>query len=207
NPGLSEGPSDTDVPHRIVGDFTYRLPFGFVISSIGTWRSGVPYSAGMTFTGTGTSANSLNGLSQQSGNIPVFVDSNGNIIDLPTVANNVSRAQLAEILSGARLIGRNTERQPNVWNVDARVAKVFGLTRGMQLELIGEVFNVLNTKNRFVGTANQIYYRATYNATTDRYTFTRPVATGTTTPIFGLENGYEASVDPRQFQIAAKFRF
>ncbi|MGZ8832050.1 MAG: TonB-dependent receptor [Thermoanaerobaculia bacterium] len=207
NPGLSEGPSDNDVPHRIVGDFTYRLPFGFVISSIGTWRSGVPYSAGMSFTGTGTSANSLNGLSQQSGNIPVFVDSNGNIIDLPTVANNVSRAQLAEILSGARLIGRNTERQPNVWNVDARVAKVFGLTRGMQLELIGEVFNVLNTKNRFVGTANQIYYRATYNATTDRYTFTRPVATGTTTPIFGLENGYEASVDPRQFQIAAKFRF
>ena len=29
NPNLSEGPSDNDVKHRIVGDLTYRLPFGF----------------------------------------------------------------------------------------------------------------------------------------------------------------------------------
>ncbi|HEY3057023.1 MAG TPA: carboxypeptidase regulatory-like domain-containing protein [Thermoanaerobaculia bacterium] len=203
---LSEGPSDNDVPHRVVGDVTYRLPLGFQISGIGTWRSGVPYTAGIAFTGSGTAANSLNGLSQQSGNIPVFVDGNGNIIDL-LQGTNMSRAQFAQFLSGARLIGRNTERQPDVWNADLRLSKAFGLSRGMQLELIGEVFNVFNTKDRFVTSANQIYYRVTYNATTDRYTVTRPVVTGTQTPTFGLVNGYDASVDPRQFQVAAKFRF
>ncbi|MEO8217103.1 MAG: carboxypeptidase regulatory-like domain-containing protein [Acidobacteriota bacterium] len=206
NPSLSQGRSDSDVPHRIVGDLTYHLPLGFLVSGIGSWRSGVPYTAGIQFTGSGTSANGLNGLSQQSGNIPVFVDSSGNVIDL-LAANNFSRAQLVDFLSGARLLQRNTERQPSVWDVDLRLSKLFGLGRGMNLELIGEVFNVLNTKNRFVTSGNQVYYRATYNATTDKYTFTRPTVSGSTAPSFGTVNGYESSVDPRQIQLAAKFSF
>ncbi len=208
NPSLSEGLSDNDVTNRFVGDLSYRLPFGFRVSGIGTWRSGVPYSAGIAFSGTGTAANSLNGLSQQTGNIPVFVDRDGAIIDL-LQATNFSRAQLAQFLAdrGATLLGRNTERQPNVWSIDARLSKVFGLGRGMELELLGEMFNITNNKPRFVTAGNQIYYRAAYNATTDRYTFTRPNSATTGQPSFARESGYEASVDPRQYQVAAKFRF
>ena len=117
-----------------------------MISGIGTWRSGVPYTAGIQFTGAGgESANSLNGLNQQSGNIPVFVDGDGNVIDL-LQANNFSRAQLVSFLSGAKLQDRNSERQPSVWDVDLRLSKMFGLGRGMNLELIGEVFNALNRR-------------------------------------------------------------
>ncbi|MBV9495534.1 MAG: TonB-dependent receptor, partial [Acidobacteria bacterium] len=162
NPKLSEGLSDNDVTHRVVGDLTYRLPFGFTISGIGQYRSGVPFSRTIAFAG----AMNLNGLTQTSGNIPVFVDGNGNIIDLTKAGPNgngvVTRRQLADYLGaqGASIIGRNTERQPDVWNADLRLSKIFGLPRGIQLEVLGEVFNVFNTKNRFIGSANQTMFNA-----------------------------------------------
>jgi hypothetical protein len=191
------------VTHRIVGDLTYRLPFGFNISGIAQYRSGVPYSRTIAFAG----AMNLNGLTQTTGNIPVFVDGNGQIIDL-TQANGLTRPQLADFLGarGAHIIGRNTERQPDVWNADLRLSKTFGLPRGLQLEVLGEVFNVFNTKDRFVGAANQTMFNAVYTAATDRYTITR-VTNAAAQPTFGLVNGYEASVDPRQYQVAAKIRF
>ena len=203
NPKLSEGLSDNDVTHRIVGDVTYRLPLGFTIAGIGSYRSGVPYSRTIAFSG----AMNLNGLTQTTGNIPVFLDSNGQIIDL-TQASGLTRPQLADFLGarGAHIIGRNTERQPDVWNVDLRLAKTFGLPRGVQLEVLGEVFNVFNTKNRFIGTANQTMFNAVYTAATDRYTITR-VNNAAGQPTFGLVNGYDSSVDPRQYQVAAKIRF
>jgi len=204
NPELSEGPSDNDVRHRMVGDVTYRLPFGFMVSAIGNWRTGVPYTRGIAFSG----AMNINGLTQTTGNIPVFVNSSGAIVDLAAltpIVNGarvpITRANLATALSGTHIIGRNTERQPNVWSADLRVAKVFGLPRNIEIELLGEVFNLFNiNRNHFIGAANQVQYSAAYTASTDTYVFT-PVAT------FGLENGYDSSVDPRQFQIAAKVRF
>ena len=203
NPKLSEGPSDNDVPHRVGGGLIYRLPFGFTISGIASWRSGVPYNRGIAFTG----AMNINGLTQTTGNIPVFVDSSGNIVDLTTL-NGKTRPEIAAALAGTHMIGRNTERQPNVWSADARLSKVFGLTRGLQLEILGEVFNVLNTKNRFVTTTNQNMFNAVYTASTDKYTITRVTVSPTnTTPRFGFENSYESSVDPRQIQVAAKIRF
>jgi hypothetical protein len=203
NPKLSEGPSDNDVKNRIGGDLTYRLPWGFMVSALGYWRSGVPYTTGIAFTGSGTNANSLNGLSQMSGNIPVFVDRDGNIIDLTPFAgaNAITRAALAQLFAerGARIVGRNSERQPNVWNMDLRLAKNFDVFRGAQLQLIGEVFNLFNTKNRFISSANQQYFAVTYTASTDKYDF-RKVAS------YGLENNYTGP-DPRQFQVALKVIF
>ena len=203
NPELSEGPSDNDVTHRVVGDITYRLPFGFVVSAIGTWRSGVPYTLGNSFTG----AMNINGLLATTGNIPVFVDRDGNIIDM-TAATGLTRPQISQFLAdrGGHMIGRNTERQPNVWNTDLRIAKVFGLPRGIELEVLGEVFNALNTKNRFVGGSNQTAFNWAYTAATDKYVITRNTFSDGT-PRAGVESGYESSVDPRQFQVAAKIRF
>lgn len=202
NTKLSEGPSDNDVRHRIGGDVTYRLPWGLRAAALGYWRSGVPYSRGIAFSG----AMNLNGLTQTTGNIPVFVNANGEIIDL-TRASGMTRPQLAAFLNSqdAHIIGRNTERQPSVWNLDARLAKSFNPIHGIELELIGEVFNLLNVRNKLVTSANTNMFNAVYSATAsgslpaDRYTFTRVTN-------FGLEGGY-ASVDPRQFQVAAKIIF
>jgi len=208
NLDLSEGPSDNDVRHRVVGDVTYRLPWGFTVSAIGSWRTGTPYTAGNSFAG----AMNINGLTQTSGNIPVFVNSNGDIIDLAafsgTAATSKTRAEIAAFLAaqGARIIGRNTERQNDVWNADLRLAKTFGLPRGLEIEILGEVFNLFNVKNRFIGAANQAVFNWVYTAATDKYVITK-VNFADGTPRFGVASGYEASVDPRQFQVAAKVRF
>ncbi len=192
NPSLSEGPSDFDIRHRIVLSATYELPWGILVSGIGNWRSGVPYTAGANCNCGGAS---LNGLINQTGDIPVFVDRDGNIIDL-TAAAGLTRPQFAEFLNsrGATIIGRNTERQPNVMNIDARVSKTFALGRGFEIELLGEVFNVTNKKNLFVTSTNQRMFTLTYNAAQDRYT------TITRNAQFGLPTSYNTAVDPRPFQ-------
>jgi hypothetical protein len=203
NPSLSEGPSDNDVRHKIAGSAVYRLPYGFTISGIASWRSGLPYTGGIAFTGVGIpgAPNSLNGQSQMTGNIPVFVDSSGQIIDL-LQATNSSRAQLADFLAsrGARIIGRNTFRQPDSHVVDMRVTKSFALPRGVQAEVLAEVFNLFNTRIEAVAATNLNLVRATYAQATDRYTFTSFAST------FGKTSSY-VSPDPRQLQMAVRFRF
>jgi hypothetical protein len=205
NPELSKGPSDNDIRHRIVGNATYELWRGIMASGIVQWRTGAPYTGGITFTGVGIpgSPNSLNGLSSMSGNIPVFVDANGDLINLLD-ANNTSRQQFADFLAarGARIVGRNTFRQPNWFSVDFRVSKIFTLPDSrMRLQVLVELFNAFNTKNEFVGTDNQNRFRATYTQATDRYTFSSLEST------FGLTNGYASTPDPRQIQIAVKVIF
>jgi hypothetical protein len=203
NPALSEGPSDNDVRHRVVGDFTYRIVWGISASGIAQFRTGVPFNGGISFTGTGIpgSPNSLSGLSQTTGNIPVFVDAAGSVIDL-TEATNTSRAQFAQFLAdrGATIIGRNAYRQPRYWNLDLRLSKTFELPRGVRVQILGEIFNLTDRENRFISSTNQNAFASTYNQNTDRYTFTKNAA-------FGLVNSYLTASDPRQFQLAAKLSF
>jgi hypothetical protein len=203
NPALSEGPGDNDVRHRLVGDITYRTIWGVSVAGIAQFRTGVPYNGGITFTGTGVpgSPNSLSGLASTSGNIPVFVDGNGAVIDL-TLANNTSRAQFAQFLAdrGATIIGRNAFRQPSFFNIDLRIAKTFELSDRTRVELIAEVFNLTNKENRFITETNQNNFGAAYTQATDRYTFTK-------NPKLGFVNAYLGSSDPTQFQVAAKLRF
>jgi hypothetical protein len=206
NPKLSQGPSDNDVRHRLVGDVTYRLPLGFLISGIWTWRSGLPYTQAIAFSGTSMN---INGLTQTTGNLPVFVDSTNTVIDL-TRATGFTRPQFADFLNsqGAHIIGRNKLRQPEQWDADLRVAKMFNISHGAQLEILGEVFNIFNTRNKFVISSNQNQFNMAYNAATDKYTITKVTN-------FGLHGGYDncggsvgvCSSDPRQFQVAAKIIF
>jgi hypothetical protein len=209
NPALSRGPSDNDVRHRFVGSATYKLPYGVQASAIFQIRSGIPYNGGISYAQTGVPGgpNSLNGLSAMTGNIPVFVDGNGKIIDL-LQANNMTLTQFSTFLQAqnGRLIGRNAFRQPAWHNLDLRLSKTFDLPAGarhMQVQLIAEGFNLLNTQNLFVGTGNQNMFRASFSQTTGLYTFTSFVGpTG-----FGVTNGYAGTPDPRQAQVAVKFIF
>ena len=84
-------------------------------------------------------------------------------------------------------------------NLDARLSKRFTFGNS-GLELIGEVFNVLNTKNTFVTTTNQSLFTAQYTASSDKFTFSRNAD-------FGRATSYNTAVDPRQLQVAAKITF
>jgi hypothetical protein len=203
NPALSRGPSDNDVRHRIAVGGIYRLPLGFLAAGIFTWHTGTPYTEGIAFSQTGVtgSPTSLSFLSQTTGNIPVFVNSSGAIIDL-TAANGFSRQQLSAFLAAqdARILGRNTLRQPNSHNVDFRLSKVFNVTHSVHAELLVEVFNLLNTRVESVSGNNLNLVRATYAGAADKFTFTSFAST------VNLTNSY-ISPDPRQAQVGAKIRF
>ena len=209
NPALSRGPSDNDVRHRFVGSATYKLPYGVQASAIFQIRSGIPYNGGITYSQTGVPGgpNSLNGLPSMTGNIPVFVDGNGTIIDL-TQASGMTLTQFSAFLQAknGRLIGRNAFRQPAWHTLDLRLSKTFDLPAGArhtQVQLIAEGFNLLGTRNLFVGSGNQNLYKAAFSQTTGLYTITSLAGpTG-----FGVTNSYASTPDPRQAQVAVKFIF
>jgi hypothetical protein len=213
NPALSEAPSDNDVKHRFVGDFIYRLPWGFEVSGVGFWHSGFPYTGAISFACTGCVANSLTGQAQTSvaaNFTPVLVDGNGSIIDL-TQANGMTLPQFSAFLSGqnASLIQRNSFRQPSVWDADLRVSKTFDLPYGVRLQLLAEVFNLFNRNMPVVTGANQDLFRVTYTVSTGKYTITKFTNTvsGTALNTFGVVQGYSGEVNPRQLQLAAKISF
>jgi hypothetical protein len=53
--------------------------------------------------------------------------------------------------------GRNGFRQPSFRTLDLRVMKALDLGRSRRLELAADLFNALNSENRFVSNANRIY--------------------------------------------------
>ena len=213
NPKLSEGPSDNDMKHRIVGDVIYRLPYGFEVSAIAFWHSGFPYTGAISFTCSGCTANSLTGqaqTSQAANYTPVFVDGSGNVIDI-TGANGMTLPQFSAFLAAqnGRLQQRNAYRQPSVYDLDFRLSKTFKLTHGVRVELLGEVFNALNKNMRVVTGANQDLFRVTYTQSTGKYTITKYTNTvgGKALNTFGLVQGYSGEVNPRQLQLAVKINF
>lgn len=200
DPEISEGRSDNDVRHRVVASATYELPLGFFVSGIFNSRTGQPYTRNIFFSG---GAGSLTGLTRIGTNVPVFVDSDGNIIDI-TTANNSTPAEFANFLNqrGARILERNTENQPSFTNLDLRVSKRFDIPLGMDVELIAEVFNVFNTANKFITSFNQNEFtiRQTGSAAAPRYQITRNAN-------YAVENGLDFNSPPRQYQAAVKFHF
>jgi hypothetical protein len=191
NPELSEGRADYDVTHKVVASATYELPFGVMVSGIANWRTGQPYTPGVSgFT---------YGLSSIGVNIPVWVDGNGDIIDL-TQANGMNKTQFASFLAAqdARLMERNNENQPDFFQVDMRLSKRFDFAGGYGVEILGEVFNVTNEANRFITGTNTAVFTSTFSNNT--YNFTRNAN-------YGRENGLNFSSPPRQYQAAIKLHF
>ena len=213
NPSLSEAPSDNDMEHKVVGDVTYELPWGFEVSAIAFWHSGFPYTGAIAFTCSGCVANSLTGqaqTTQAASFTPVFVDGNGNIIDI-TQASGMTLPQFSDFLKAqnARLEQRNSYRMPSVWDADLRISKNFNLIHGVRLQVLGEVFNVFNRNIYVVTGANQDQFRVTYTQSTGKYTITKYTNTvgGKSVYTFGKLQGYSGEVNPRQFQVAVKINF
>ncbi len=124
----------------------------------------------------------------------------------------MTKQQFSEFLAGqnGRLQTRNSYRMPGVFTGDLRLSKVFNLTRGTSLEILGEVFNVLNRNALTVPGANQDLFNVSYAQSTGKYTITKYTRSNPGIPAmntFGLLQGYSIETNPRQFQLAAKFYF
>jgi outer membrane receptor protein involved in Fe transport len=191
NPQLSRGPADYDVRHKVVVSGTYELPLGIMVSGIYNWRTGQPYTRAISGLN--------NGLGSISVFVPVFRDGSGNVVDM-TQATGMSPQQLSAFLAGSTMEGRNLGRHPNFQNLDLRISRRFALFGPADIELIGEIFNVLNEENRVVPGANQNMFVGSFNNAQQRWTFTR-------NDNFGNRNAYAFQSDPRQYQLAAKVRF
>ena len=99
-----------------------------------------------------------------------------------------------------RPLERNSERHPSYYNFDMRVSKRFNVWKDVSLEVLGEVFNVLNIENYNVPGSNRTLYTRRNGATSGTFYFVR-------NDNFGKENSYDFYAEPRQFQAAVKLRF
>jgi hypothetical protein len=98
---------------------------------------------------------------------------------------------------------------PSVYDADLRITKTFNLTHGVNLQVLGEVFNVLNRNIYVVTGVNQDSFRVTYTQSTGKYTITKYTNTvgGVALNTFGLVQGYSGEVNPRQVQLAVRISF
>jgi hypothetical protein len=114
-------------------DFAGRIGNGWMLSGIGQFRSGLPYTM------------------RTSGSLPEEFDTTGNAITGlgPGMNGSGGDNRVYGIGNDGRAynIGRNTFRYPNTWKADLRLAKRFDIGEKRQLELIAETFNLFNHQN------------------------------------------------------------
>ena len=119
NPDLERGPSLQDQRHRFVFSGVYTLPWAISLSGIVILGSGRPF------------------------NVLAGVDLNG---DKDAGGSPTDRPR-RDTKDPSTSIGRNAERLPAQYTVDLRVAKRVGLGRRARLDLMVDVFNLLNRTN------------------------------------------------------------
>jgi hypothetical protein len=138
------GTSNLDVRHSAAAMVIYETPWklhnlagklgnGWMVSGIGQFHSGLPYTMRV--------ADSL----------PEEFDNTGNaIVGLRPSINGSGGDNRVYGLGNdgiAYNIGRNTYRYPNTWKADLRLGKRFDLGEMRQLEILAESFNLFNHQN------------------------------------------------------------
>jgi hypothetical protein len=138
------GTSNLDVRHSAAAMVVYEAPWklhnfagrignGWMLSGIGQFHSGLPYT--MRVTGSWPNMFDPSILGLRSG-------MNGSGGD-----NRIYSIQTAPNYYPAYNIGRNTYRYPNAWKADLRLAKRFSLGETGELEVMAESFNLFNHQN------------------------------------------------------------
>jgi hypothetical protein len=90
-------------------------------------------------------------------------------------------------------VARNTFREPTIWNVDLRISRRFRLTETMNIEILGEGFNIFN-RTQVTQLNSQIY---SLSGTTLNFV-----------PAFGtIAEASGTLFRERQIQFAARFQF
>jgi hypothetical protein len=188
------GLSVNNIPQRFVGSITLIPKFaitnhyaslatnGWIIASVWTAQSGVPYSYGLS---SGTSiaggATTFNGSGGLGGGAAQYV----NFRAYPQYASS-------NVFNGISP-RRNSQRQAGIDDVDARVSRAFTYHEKYKLTLSGEAFNVLNRQQ--LTSYNTTAYTLSGTTATYQSTFGTPSAAGNTV------------YRERQIQFVGRFEF
>ncbi len=142
---LEYGTSDLDVRHSAAAMVIYQSPWklsglagrlanGWMLSGVGQFRSGLPY----TMRTSGSLAEEFD---QSTGAAIVGL--------APGMNGSGGDNRVYGMGSDGRSysIGRNTFRYPHTWKADLRLGKRFGLGHMRSLELMAESFNLFNHQN------------------------------------------------------------
>ncbi len=121
--------ASNDRRHQLVGNVTYRLPWGFQLGAVAQARSGLPWS------------------------VTTGIDNNRDtfIVDRPDLAvpggDPTDRATYSSAFTGrVGNLGRNTNRGADFFRLDARLSKIVRMGR-RRLEGFAEGFNLTNRVN------------------------------------------------------------
>jgi hypothetical protein len=201
------GRSANDIPQRFVGNLTIMPTFkltnkiasqlanGWTIAPVWTVQSGVPYSYGLSggsaLLGGAATFNESGGTapSNASGTNSEYVDFQAYPQYYPQ-DSFVNRAGTS----------RNSARQANVDDVDARVSRAFTFREKYKLTLSGEAFNLLNRENF------SAYNTGAYTLTTASTTATTGTAAYQAT--FGTPSAAGNTIyRERQIQFVGRFEF
>ncbi len=201
----NRGVSDNDIPHRVVGSWTYALPWGrtlasrplrilatgWEVSGILTLQSGLPFSV---------SINSDRANTGRTGQRP-----NPRLVDGKVLEANLDQPRLDQWFDTRAFdmpavgtfgaIGRNTLRRDGVETVDFSVLKNFTVAEGKEFQFRAEFFNLFN--------------HADFNAPSATLSSVVPLDAAVGTPArtpggFGTVN---SARDPRIIQFGFKFVF
>jgi hypothetical protein len=181
NLAIEHGNSNFDVRQRASGGLIARTPWryngfmgyllnGYLLSSYGSWRSGLPYSM-RTMGSVPVSECSYQQYEQYGGVysggancVTSNVNSGGVIlgsgVPIPAIGANLNGSGGQAILPQ---IGRNTFRYPGTIGLNLRASKRTSITDRIGLEFFAEAFNVLNHPN--VTNIQTIGYRITNDPT------------------------------------------
>ncbi len=135
NPGLDQGPAANDRRHALVASGAVLLPYEVTLGAIWTVRSTMPFSA--------VAGRDLNGDGLATDYVPGTTSN---------IANRDNTAMLAAVNAWRASNGLGPIAQSNIdsnrYNsVDLRVSKAFPLGGRRQIEVIGQVFNLLGSDN------------------------------------------------------------
>ena len=130
---LDWGPSNGERRHALIASGSVLLPGDITLGAIWSLRSELPWSAtaGRDLNGDGFGTDLVPGTTRNAG---------GRTLDLGTV--NAYRA-----LSGLPAITESQIDSSRINLVDMRASKDFILPRGARVQVLAQVFNVLNTEN------------------------------------------------------------
>ena len=189
------GPSNLDVRHSVSGYMVWRAPWAmsgvpgrlankWMLSTLGRFHSGLPYSM------------------RTAGSIPQQYEDGVLETGLGTGMNGYGGD------NRVYGVGRNTYRYPATWKADARIAKVFAVTRQRELELMAESFNLFNHSNVTEVETTGYYIDAASSAgALPTLNFLTGLKTGQTE--FGLPLDINAAdaYRQRQFDFGLRLRF
>ncbi|MCU1300414.1 MAG: hypothetical protein JWQ87_698 [Candidatus Sulfotelmatobacter sp.] len=190
------GPAPNDQRHRLVVQGTADLPFHLRLSPLWTYASGVPMDI---LLGDG-SGNRIPELGRNAGGRQFHTGAELNAFLTQLNAQGATNGRLATPFP---MISPNARFNDTFNSFDLRLSREFRLTERIQLQAIGEVFNLFN-KSNILGSSNS-NYSGFFNVLAPDNTnpaqasaFGKPVSTA---------GGVFGSGGPRAFQLAAKLTF